>query len=687
MIKNLVKILLFIFCVNFTIAQDLEQCVGDQSYEVSQNAPYQVGDVIEFTYTLESFEQIYDNWIIAFQINVGDGWTNLTPISAPDNPNPNNNYGQGYWEWDDQNTFPSYDFGPGFRFINEGAVYETDFGYYQENGNWYFGWHQDLVAGNPYWGSSSEGPFTFTFQATVGPTCTSDELNMSVQAIGDCLTGDWVSPNCCEDPIFEVFDGSVSIVENQNDTVYLSSCESIEWNGQNYNQSGIYTYSGISVDGCDSVVTLDLTILNSDTGIDQQSHCDSYIWIDGNEYTSSNNTATVTLTNEVGCDSVVTLDLTIFNSNTVIDQQTHCDEYTWIDGVTYYENNNTATYTLTNQNGCDSLVTLDLTLYQTPLNDTIFIETCTSINLYNQLLTNNITGIWDGPSILGLANNYLSPFNPYFNPFGTYSYIYIDEDNGCDNIFPINVSEVSTIADTLFLETCNDINLYSQLSIDDATGIWDGPSNLSGGFLGSFSYDLNLFDTYFYSIEDNGCLEPNIFPVSISQIISTLDTFLIETCEQVNFWSTLITNNVTNNTGSWTGPSELGGFLSFLGTFNPNNHEYGIYDYTIVDQDGCSDIFSVIVSESNVNAGPDTTIYLCVDDNSINLFNYLDNNIDLNGSWSPSSSIESVLPTFNPLVDNPGTYIYTIGENNCSDSVNIDINIIDINLSPIINLN
>ena len=34
----------------------------------------------------------------------------------------------------------------------------------------------------------------------------------------------------------------------------------------------------------------------------------------------------------------------------------------------------------------------------------------------------------------------------------------------------------------IIFETCNDINLYSQLSIDDATGIWDGPSNLSGGF-------------------------------------------------------------------------------------------------------------------------------------------------------------------------------------------------------------
>ena len=65
-------------------------------------------------------------------------------------------------------------------------------------------------------------------------------------------------------------------------------------------------------------------------------------------YTSSNNTATVTLVNDAGCDSVVTLDLTILSSNTGVDIQSHCDSYTWIDGNTYTSSTNTATVTLVN---------------------------------------------------------------------------------------------------------------------------------------------------------------------------------------------------------------------------------------------------------------------------------------------------------------------------------------------------
>ena len=55
--------------------------------------------------------------------------------------------------------------------------------------------------------------------------------------------------------------------------------------------------------GCDSIVTLDLTILNSTSGTDVQSGCDTFAWIDGNTYTASNNTATDTLVNAIGCDS------------------------------------------------------------------------------------------------------------------------------------------------------------------------------------------------------------------------------------------------------------------------------------------------------------------------------------------------------------------------------------------------
>jgi hypothetical protein len=52
-----------------------------------------------------------------------------------------------------------------------------------------------------------------------------------------------------------------------------------------------------------------------------------------------------------------------FSSTDVI---TACDSYTWLDGNTYTASNNTATYTITNAEGCDSTITLDLTIWSAP---------------------------------------------------------------------------------------------------------------------------------------------------------------------------------------------------------------------------------------------------------------------------------------------------------------------------------
>jgi hypothetical protein len=94
----------------------------------------------------------------------------------------------------------------------------------------------------------------------------------------------------------------------------VSTCSSSYFwlqSGLSYTSSGIYRDTSINHVGCDSIVTLNLTINNTTTGIDVQTACDSYTWINGVTYTSSNNTATDTLTNAAGCDSVVTLNLTI----------------------------------------------------------------------------------------------------------------------------------------------------------------------------------------------------------------------------------------------------------------------------------------------------------------------------------------------------------------------------------------
>ncbi len=90
--------------------------------------------------------------------------------------------------------------------------------------------------------------------------------------------------------------------------------------------------------------------------------CGAYTWTNGVTYTSSNNTAKDTFVNAAGCDSIVTLNLTINYSSSFTDNITACNSYTWTNGVTYTANNNTATDTFINAAGCDSVVTLNLTL-------------------------------------------------------------------------------------------------------------------------------------------------------------------------------------------------------------------------------------------------------------------------------------------------------------------------------------
>lgn len=75
----------------------------------------------------------------------------------------------------------------------------------------------------------------------------------------------------------------------------------------------------------------------SATGTDVQTACNSFTWIDGLTYTSSNNTATYNIVGGAanGCDSLVTLDLTI---NSVSDVTTSTS------GATITANNSSATY-------------------------------------------------------------------------------------------------------------------------------------------------------------------------------------------------------------------------------------------------------------------------------------------------------------------------------------------------------
>jgi hypothetical protein len=144
----------------------------------------------------------------------------------------------------------------------------------------------------------------------------------------------------------------------------IIGCNSYTWiDGNTYTTSNSSATQLLSTShGCDSLVKLNLSMHFNSASTEVQTGCDAYTWIDGNTYTSSNNTAMHTLTSSAGCDSVITLNLVMNTSSAGTDAQTACNNYTWIDGNTYTASNSTATHILVNSAGCDSVMTLNLTI-------------------------------------------------------------------------------------------------------------------------------------------------------------------------------------------------------------------------------------------------------------------------------------------------------------------------------------
>ena len=150
---------------------------------------------------------------------------------------------------------------------------------------------------------------------------------------------------------------------NTGDTTAVA-CNSFTWYGTTYNTTPAVapTHVFTNVAGCDSTVTLHLTVNHSNTGDTTAVVCNSFTWY-GTTYTSTPAVApTHVFTNVAGCDSTVTLHLTVNHSNTGDTTAVACDSLTWY-GVTYTSTPAVApTHVLTNVAGCDSTVTLHLTI-------------------------------------------------------------------------------------------------------------------------------------------------------------------------------------------------------------------------------------------------------------------------------------------------------------------------------------
>ncbi|MEZ4983149.1 MAG: PKD domain-containing protein [Saprospiraceae bacterium] len=172
---------------------------------------------------------------------------------------------------------------------------------------------------------------------------------------------------------------TLELLVNEIDSTFLneSICEGevYNFNGQVLDQSGIYIAELNSTSGCDSIVSLELTVL---PGVETNSNaeiCEGEIFVFQGQDLELPGTYTDTLQAANGCDSILVLELAVLPlSQSNISAQI-CE------GESYFFNgqdlnmNGTYSDTLEGVNGCDSLVILELMVLP-ELSTTIEAEIC-----------------------------------------------------------------------------------------------------------------------------------------------------------------------------------------------------------------------------------------------------------------------------------------------------------------------
>ncbi|MBR6333914.1 MAG: choice-of-anchor J domain-containing protein [Bacteroidales bacterium] len=200
-----------------------------------------------------------------------------------------------------------------------------------------------------------------------------------------------------------------------------TACESFEWNGITYTQTGDYVQNLQNIIGCDSIVTLHLTIYHGDSTEFAHTDCDSYTWA-GTTYTQSGD-YTKTFATVHGCDSVVTLHLTIHQSAATEFTAETCDSYVWDDSTFTVSGDYVRTYPTVH--GCDSVVTLHLTIHQSAATE-FTAETCDSY-------------VWDD-STFTVSGDYVR----------TYPTVY-----GCDSVVTLHLTIYPSVTNEV-LVSCPD---------------------------------------------------------------------------------------------------------------------------------------------------------------------------------------------------------------------------------------
>ncbi|HIA07287.1 MAG TPA: hypothetical protein EYN71_11435 [Flavobacteriales bacterium] len=263
--------------------------------------------------------------------------------------------------------------------------------------------------------------------------------------------------------------------------------------------AGTYYDTLTSILGCDSVIETTLTIdpvyfISSSVSICQG---DS-VQLPNGSYATTSGSYTDSLTTGAGCDSVITLTVTIDSTTFTANSDTICSGDTVIIGNSFYTDAGTYYDTLMAVNGCDSIIRTTLTVNASyefwntvPIcsGDTVMIDSvfysgpgtyydslqtakgCDSVFIL-EIIVNATYETWDTMAIC--SGDSIMIGGAFYSDAGTY-YDSMLTVEGCDSVFIINVT-----VDTVFDATITPVNAICAntgiliLTAADGVGTWSG---------------------------------------------------------------------------------------------------------------------------------------------------------------------------------------------------------------------
>lgn len=254
--------------------------------------------------------------------------------------------------------------------------------------------------------------------------------------------------------------------------------DSILFGGQYQSTAGIYRDTLQSSLGCDSILTLVLSMLSPTTGNVNQGICPGQGIVFNDQYLTETGTYYDTLQGVNGCDSLVTLHLTVWPKYSDTLSASICEGDGILFGGNYYTTGGFYRDTLQTIHGCDSMVTLQL-------------------SIINSSRTAIVAGICDGNSLL-FNGAYYSSSGMYNDTFQTVA--------GCDSIITLQLQVFNTYSDTILAHICAGDSLqFGGVHLSDAGSYRDTLPTLHGCD-SVVTLQLNVRPNYVDTIDAQICM-------------------------------------------------------------------------------------------------------------------------------------------------------------------------------------